>query len=224
MNSTITKRKSVRKYREEKLSNEVVDRINQQIKTILPLYDNITVDIEIVESVKGPFYVSAPYYLTFYSEIKDGYLENIGFIGQKLSLFLTENGIGSCWLGMAKPKSKGTLPFIICMAFGLPDEQLFRELKDFNRKPLSEISRGEDQRLESARLAPSGMNLQNWYFIVDNSRIDCYTKKKVVSGKMGLIDLGIALSHIAIESTDFSFSRIESYSEIKNYSYVGSVL
>ena len=69
------------------------------------------------------------------------------------------------------------------MAFGKPAEPLYRELSEFKRKPLAEISEGSDERLEAARLAPSGMNVQNWYFIAkDGISIYDFKLKLVFNG------------------------------------------
>ena len=96
-----------------------------------------------------------------------------------MDLFLSESGIGSCWLGASKPEEKETsaLPHVICMSFGRPAEPLHRARSEFKRKPLAEISEGVDERLEAARLAPSAVNAQNWYFAAMNGKIHCYRKK-----------------------------------------------
>lgn len=62
------------------------------------------------------------------------------------------------------------------MAFGYPSEELFRNVSDFRRRSLIEISEGADSRLEAARIAPSGMNSQNLFFCV-NGIIYVYRKK-----------------------------------------------
>jgi len=178
MNETIRKRKSIRKYDMAKLDNSILEKLQEQINTVIPLFPNIRFSIEIADKTKGLFNVSAPHYLILGSEEKDGYLENIGFIGQQLDLFFSEKGLGCCWLGVSKPllKEASPLPFVICISFGKPAEPLYRELSDFKRKPLSEISEGADDRLEAARLAPSGINAQNWYFIAVDDKIHCYCK------------------------------------------------
>ena len=45
----------------------------------------------------------APHFLAFFSEVKDGYAANAGFMMQQMDLFLSANGIGSCWQGGPKP-------------------------------------------------------------------------------------------------------------------------
>lgn len=230
MNETILKRKSVRNYDLAPLDATTLDKVRAQIERVKPLYSDIKYSVEIANKTKGMLGAKAPHYLLFGSEEKDGAYENIGFIGQQLSLFFTESGLGSCWLGSSKPEEKedSALPFVICMAFGKPAESLHRTLSEFKRKPLSEISEGTDKRLEAARLAPSGINLQNWFFIAENGKIHCYRKKPnpligFILEKMGRIDMGIALCHIAEESNSFSFEKESGVPERKGYIYSGTV-
>src|SRR5690606_38406218 len=99
------------------------------------------------------------------------YLTNAGYILQQLDLYLSANGLGSCWLGIAKPTKDESffsgLKFVITLAFGKPAEKLHRnEIGEFNRLPLDKIrdAVGMDNLLEPARLAPSANNSQRWYF------------------------------------------------------------
>jgi len=230
MNEIIRKRKSVRKYETAALDDMTLAKIREKIESVAPLYPDIRYSIEIVSKTKGIFGIAAPHYLIFSSEEKDGSFENIGFVGQQMSLFFTESGIGSCWLGMAKPEERksDSLPFVISMAFGKPAEPLYRELSGFKRKALPEMSEGTDPRLEAARLAPSGMNAQNWYFIADSGKIHCYRKKPggllgLMGAKLGGIDMGIALCHIASESESFTFTQDAGAPERKNLIYAGTV-
>jgi len=114
------------------------------------------------------------------------------------------------------------------MAFGKPIESPHRSASEFKRKPLSEMSEGDDKRLEAARLAPSGMNAQNWFFVADGGKIHCYRKKPnpllgFMTGKLGCIDMGIALCHIMTESDGFTFSKESNAPERKGFIYMGTV-
>ena len=230
MNEIIRMRKSIRKYDLAGVDDVTLEAVRAQIDKVAPLYPDIRYSIEIAEKTKGAFGVKAPYYLLFRSEEKDGSLENIGFIGQQMDLFFSGSGLGACWLGMAKPEGNvvSTLPFVICMAFGKPAEPLYRDVSEFKRKPLNVVSEGEDERLEAARLAPSGMNAQNWYFVADNGKIHCYRKKSksmlgFMTGRLSHIDMGIALCHIAEESENFSFVIEADVPFRKGYVYAGTV-
>ena len=230
MNEIISKRKSIRKYNPAKLDESILQKVRGQIEKLKPLYPDIKYSIEIVDKTKGIFGIAAPHYLVFFSEEKEGHLENIGFLGQQMDLFLSSEGLGACWLGMAKPEEKeaSSLPHVISMAFGKPAEPLHRDFPEFKRKPLAAISEGDDERLEAARLAPSAVNAQHWLFVATNGKIHCYRKKAnpllgFIYDKLHCIDMGIALCHIARESDDFHFSKEAGVSERKGYVYTGTV-
>lgn len=223
----IYKRKSIRKFNQEPLGAETLDAVQSKIAGLIPLYPQINYSIEIVAETKGMFGISAPHYLVFRSENAKGAYENIGFVGQQMDLYFSENGLGCCWLGMAKPtaqKSSG-MPFVICMAFGKPAEELHRTAAEFKRKTLAEISEGGDARLEPARLAPSGMNAQGRFFIAADSKIHCYRKKSLMAPeRLSRIDMGIALYHIALASESFSFVCEDNPPVRKGFSYCGTVV
>ena len=149
------------------LDAATLDKVRAQIMSLTPLYPDIRYSIEIVSKTKGISNIKAPHYLVFGSEDKDDAYVNIGFLGQQMDLFFSGSGLGTCWLGASKPEEKdaGGLPPLICMSFGKPAEPLHRALSEFKRKSLTEISEGADKRLEAARLAPSAVNAQNWYYI-----------------------------------------------------------
>ena len=234
MNEIIRGRKSIRKFDMTPLPADTLEAVRAQIGGVKPLYPHIKYAIGIAGKTKGMFNIKAPHYLVFSSAEMDGAPENIGFIGQQLDLWLSASGLGACWLGVAKPdetesREAGGLPHMICMAFGKPAEPLHRELSQFNRKALAEISEGEDSRLEAARLAPSGMNAQNWYFVAQDGKIHCYCKqlnplKALMLGKMAPIDLGIAICHIAEETSEFRFAKEADAPERKGYTYYGTVM
>ena len=229
MNAYIEKRKSVRKYKAELLDKEILDKIQCKIDNIQPLFTDVAYSATIVPQKFPPKKHNAPYFLILRGTQSEKGLENVGFIGQQISLYLTELGIGS-YFRMGQPENigNGALPYIICIAFGKPDEPLLREKSEFKRKSLSEISNGNDKRLEYARLAPSGLNAQDWYFSASNGQIHCYRKKpnfllKAIKNKLNPIDMGIALAHIYETSESFSFEQANFYPIVDGYIYVGTV-
>ena len=225
MNEIIRKRKSIRKYDLTPLDSSILEKVREQIENVTPLYPEIKYSIEIIEKTKGLFNIKAPHYLVLNSEDKEGSYENIGFIGQQIDLFFSESGLGSCWLGASKPDN-AEIKCIVCMSFGKSAEPLYRTHSEFKRKPLSKVSEGTDERLEAARLAPSGMNMQNWFFDAKDKKIHCYKKKSLLGfiDKLAGIDIGIAIYHIAAESKDFYFTKDSKASEKKGYIYVGTVI
>jgi len=229
----IFKRKSVRKYDEAPLDAETLGKILAFAQKLKPLYPEIKTSFEMTDSVKGLFSIKAPHYFLICSEARGEYLENAGYMWQQMDLYLSSQGLGSCWLGMAKPTAEisTALPLVITQAFGKPAEAPHRDLNGFKRKSTDEISSGNDSRLEAARLAPSATNSQNWFFEASEGMIHVYRKKlnpalEMIYGKMNRIDAGIALCHLRYateqEEREFRFER-QPDRDMKGYIYVGTV-
>ena len=229
--SAIWKRKSVRQYDKTPLGEDELGRILQYANKLTPLYPHIATAHELVPAVSNILPVKTPHYFLIASETTDGYLENIGFMFQQMDLYLSDSGLGACWLGMAKPSAgmKTELPFVIAFAFGKAAENPHRDLSEFNRKPLTDIADGEDARIEAARLAPSAMNNQNWFFAAHDGKIDVFQKKAPLAPleKKNKIDVGIALCHLCVATEQlgqtFTFAQ-EPSKEKKGYVYTGTVL
>lgn len=229
----IYQRKSVRKYKPELVDESTLEKISQFISTIKPLFPNIKVKTEFTqkENIRCILPWKTEQVITIMSEEKDGYLENVGFMFQQLDLYLQSIGLGSCWLGMGSLKGKEVekgFVFVIMIAFGIPDEEIKRNnISEFKRKELCEITDRVDKRLECARLAPSAINSQPWYFTHDGEYIHAYQKdslfKRMILHKKNQIDMGIALAHIFIENPNtFEFVKLPNAPLIKNTTYTGS--
>lgn len=225
----IYKRKSTRSYEMTPLSDETLEKIENYSKELKPLDDNIKTYFKIVDNKNVRLFLpwKAPHYIAIFSEQKEGYLRNVGFIYQQLDLYIQSLGIGSCWIGMGKYKPKDP-NFVILIGFGKTKKDLYREHSEFKRKTLSEISDYEDIKLEPARLAPSGTNDQPWYFIHNKDSFDVYCKihgiiKKFTNSKMNKIDIGIAIGHIYVSNPDtFEYYINSDFKELKGFYYVGS--
>lgn len=235
---SITKRKSTRKYLPEMLSREQLTEIMAFVAAMKPLHPEIKTRIELagVADVKGMVSAKSPHYLLLYSENREGYLPNAGFLLQQADLYLSSQGLGSCWLGMAKTTApdRDGLKYVIMLAFGKAQGDPHRSsISEFNRRPLSEISSGNDDRLEAVRLAPSATNSQPWYFVCDGGDIHIYRKKlgklkAAMYGTMNQIDMGIALCHMWLTSEHtnrkFSFSIQEDMMPpVDGYEWLGTV-
>jgi len=214
---TIFKRKSIREYDLTPLDEHTLAEIMAHTNALKPMYDDIKIEVKLLsqKDVKGLFLAKAPHYLAVFSEAKDGYLTNVGFILQQMDLFFSANGLGSCWQGMPKPTKEildsSKLKFVILLAFGKPKERLHREsVSEFKRKPLGEITdvKAADELLEPARLAPSAMNRQQWFFTGSASTIHAYRAKSsfltaFMFERMSKISMGIAICHVWIAAKHF---------------------
>jgi len=233
LNEAIYKRKSTRKYHPVTVEKQTLQDIEGFLAKLTPLYPDIKVSFRIVnrENVNSLTLVKAPHYVVVSSENKKGCFVNAGFMLQQVDLYSSSIGLGSCWLGTGKPTAgvDDDKDYVIMLAFGKALESPHRELAEFKRKSLNEISDGADERLEVMRLAPSARNLQNYYFTTNGNIIHAYCgtagfiAKKTFT-KLHEIDVGIALAHLHITNSDsFRFFQEENPKEIKGYYYIGSV-
>lgn len=208
----IVKRKSIRKFNMETLTEETIHDIENRVKNLAALQGDIRTEITLLphDAVKGLLAIKAPHYLLIFSEKKKGYLENAGYMLQQMDLYLSSMGLGTCWLGMAKPTSGfnnvSPLPFVIAMAVGTPAEPLHRNTEaEFKRKLKVEICSTpyHSQIIEAARLAPSATNSQPWRFrttpeAVHAYRVNVNLFKAWLYERMNQIDMGIALCHLQL--------------------------
>ena len=227
----ISRRKSVRRYLPEPVDGATLQKIETFIAAAKPLYPHIRVQAKIVgrDKVKSLMPWISPQVIAVYSEEVEGCFENVGFLFQQVELYLQTLGLGACWIGLGKVEEAcDDLPFVIFLAFGYPKGEGQRALSEFKRKPLAEIADRADERLEPARLAPSSVNNQPWYFVHDGDVIHTYCAKQGLIktktlGEMHLIDMGIALAHMYVANPEtFRFFKTEQVGEHKGYAYVGS--
>ncbi|MGZ7133820.1 MAG: nitroreductase family protein [Halobacteriota archaeon] len=239
----IFQRKSIRKYDLDPLDEDTLKEIRDHLKTLKPLHKDIKIEFTILspDVVIRRTMRKAPHYIAVFSEVKEGYLSNVGFMLQQMDLFFSANGLGSCWQGIPTLKKEGLtsshLKFIMLMPFGKPEETLHRtKTSQFKRKSLQEISdiKGADDLLETARLAPSARNAQEWFFTGDEHLIHAYYRKPsfipgILIKKYPPIDMGISLYHLKLgaehfgKNTEIIFDNPQD-NNLSDYEYVASLL
>lgn len=234
--SSIFTRKSCRKYDMTPLSPETLQQIEDFIPKVQPLLPGSELSYKIVgpEAVKGLGIAKAPHYLMISG--KEQPLRNTcaGFLFQHVELSLYQMGLAARWLNGVRTKQEDP-DHIIGIAFGRPAEPGTRKHEEFDRKPVGEIANGDDPRLEAVRLAPSGMNAQPWYFIVEGGVVHVYYKQSL-GGIMGKLyhltnlDAGIALCHMEVASAhegkpfQFTPDGKNAPAPPKDFTYLGTVL
>lgn len=230
LNDMIYHRKSCRSYTGVPVDSAMLETI--KAFPMKPLYPEIKVHWDIVprKQVKCICPWTTPQLITIYSEETDGWLENAGFLFQQMDLYLQSLGLGACWLGMGRMNPKTTtvvagMKFVIMLAFGHPrGDQLRYDRKDFKRKALKQITDQLDPRLESARLAPSAVNSQPWYFTHEGDKIHAYRIPNDRLNYMNQIDMGIALAHLYMANQEaFRFFKTEDAPVMPGYDYTGSI-
>jgi nitroreductase len=239
----IFKRKSIRKYDPAQLDQNRLEEISKNLNALKPMTEEIKTEFKIIspDQVTRKGMNKAPHYIAAFSEAKDNYKANIGFMLQQMDLHFSATSTGSCWLGIPQPTKKAkeasNLEFIILMSFGNPEETLHRtSTSQFKRKPLAEITNieGADELLEPARLAPSAINLQNWYFTGDKNLIHAYSAKAgflrgIVGGSYFPLNMGIAICHLQLAAehlgwkTKIVFEKETDKNPPKDQEYIASL-
>ena len=222
----IFKRKSFHLFRnvgDEKVTPAELAEIEKAYRDFAPLYPEIGTAIRIVPAQTVNVKRDAEYCILIYSEKKDNYLMNAGYIGEQLDLWLVKHDIGSLWFGIGKPDEPtfNGMDFVIMIAVHkVSDEAKFRkDMFKAKRKPLSETWSGDGLGVaDIVRFAPSACNTQPWYSENKNGELTVYRYKK--PGKRGImpvaavayynrIDIGIYLCilEICLHKNGIRFER-----------------
>lgn len=190
----IFKRKSFHKFDEIKaVSEEELKAIEEFLLNVTPLYDDIKVKTKIVKERETTCNRGAEYCVLFYSEKKDNYLHNVGYIGEQLDLFLTSMDIGTLWFGIGRPNEKTLdgLSYAIMIAFAKkPDGPWRRDMFAAKRKTMPEIWNGpEPEYANIVRFTPSACNSQPWFVESSDKGLTIYRCRK--PGKVGIMPIAM---------------------------------
>lgn len=222
----IFKRKSFHLFNgvgSDKLTQSELDEIQNTFGKLDSLYPETKTAIRIVPSEKVSLKRDAEYYILIYSEKKENYLMNVGYIGQQLDLWLVKHNIGTLWYGIGKPDEStfNSLDFVIMIGIRkICDETKFRkDMFSAKRKPLEEVWSGDSLNVaDIARFAPSACNSQPWYVENKDGELTIFRFKKPC--KIGImspsaasyfnrIDIGIYLCilELCLQQNGIAFEK-----------------
>lgn len=225
----IYKRKSFHLFRnigDEVISLQEIESIKKAYQTFAPLYSDIRTEIEIVPADVTTCKRGQQYCVLLYSEKKENYLQNIGYLGEQLDLYLVSKNIGTLWFGIGRTNVPlfEELEFVIMIAIAkIDDEKKFRkDMFKSKRKAIDEIWIGEQIEgiSDIVRFAPSACNTQPWIVEYNEPLLKVYRYKK--QGKRGImpadkvsyynqIDIGIFLCFLELcfehKGIDFECKR-----------------
>lgn len=229
----IFKRKSYHLFRDNKtrrgynldfhITDEEYADIYRAFSGFERLYPDIAIDMRIEDNELTSCARHQEKVILLYSEIKDNYLMNIGYVGEQLDLYLASKNIGSLWFGLNNKKmpDHNGLKYVIMIAIGkVPEESFRKNMFKAKRKDLSQIWQGDmlPGISDIIRFAPSACNSQPWKVIKDDGTVKVYRYvdliRKWVMPLHGLlhynhIDIGIFLCflELCLEHNDISFER-----------------
>ncbi len=189
----IFKRKSFHLFRNvgnESINEDELNDIQNAYSDLTPLNPEIKTAIRIVPEKETNCKRGGEYCVLLYSEKKDGYLQNIGYLGEQLDLYLVSRNIGTLWFGIGKTQEKTfqDMEFVIMFSIRkISDDTKFRkDMFKSKRKRVEEIWEGEQIMgvTDIVKFAPSACNSQPW-LVKNNGELSVYRYKK--PGKRGIM-------------------------------------
>ena len=219
----IMMRHSVRSFSDDSIPASVLDEIFNYIKSVDNLFQG-DVSIYLVRKEDLPPDVKlgtygmikgGKYYLIGVSGPEDNDKLALGYMLEKVVLFLTDKGLGSVWLGgtFSRPEFEKTVSILgnqkvqIVIPFGYEGgkKTLLGMLAGNNRskrKSFEELFSVKKEEageyflpLEMLRQAPSGVNRQPWACLVKEKEVDFYLTEQT---NLSHIDMGIGLAHFLL--------------------------
>ena len=217
----IFKRKSFHLFKDTGvITDDEMQRLNDFLHVVKPLNAEIKTEIHIVPESETTCKRGGQFCILFYSESKDEYLRNIGYIGEQIDLYLASQNIGALWFGIGKPKDRkiNGLDYVIMISIAkMPEDKFRKDLFKSKRKPLSEIWKGSPLGVaEIVRFTPSACNTQPWIVENNNSSLMVYRYKK--PGKRGIMPVEKVRYYNKIDMGIFLFI-LETCLEHENYTY-----
>ena len=217
----IFKRKSFHIFKDtDTLTGDEIQELKHFINTVKPLNAEIKTEIYIVPESETTCKRGGQYCILFYSETKDEYLRNIGYMGEQIDLYLASQDIGALWFGIGKPKDMQVngLDYVIMISIAkMPLDKFRKDMFKSKRKPLTEIWNGNTFGIaEIVRFTPSACNTQPW--IVENTGCDLTVYRFKKPGKRGIMPADKVRYYNKIDMGIFLF-MLETCLEHENYTY-----
>jgi len=239
----IQSRTSWRTYSKEKIGKmeraKLEEFIQRDIKTPFGAKPRFTIiDYESGEQKLGTYgYIKdAQHFIAGAVRKQPMSIEDYGYALEKIILYATELGLGTCWLGgtfnrQGFTKAMGLnddeqMPAVTPVGYKAERrgmEKIMRwTISSRNRKPWSQIffekEKGAPLTLDKAgiystafemvRLAPSASNGQPWMLILDEDTVHFYHKGKTEYDVLRQLDLGIAFSHFELTMNELGVNGV----------------
>lgn len=215
LSEAIYKRRSIRSYIQEPLADSEIEGLVDFLSGLTPPGEEIDWNfdtlpyLDMVKICSREPWLKAPHYLVLRAERKFFSLQLCGWLGEMGVLWLTTQGIASCWMGnlAVDPAQdfEGSLPFVGAIAFGRSEEPFGDGF--FNRLPAEKTCFGRYTEfrniMDAARFAPSALNRQPCAFVADErDSIHVYRKKVFMNNPVtsynNSLDAGCAMAHLEV--------------------------
>ena len=202
------------------LTDTDIQKCEEFIRTIKPLISEIKTEICIVPENETTCKRGGQYCILFYSETKDNYLANTGYMGEQIDLYLASQNRGALWFGIGKPHNlhRNGLDFVIMITIAkMPENKFRKDMYSSKRKPVSKIWTGNTLGIaDIVRFTPSACNSQPWIVENTGNELQVYRYKK--PDRIGIMPAAKVRYYNKIDIGIFLF-MLETCLEHENYTY-----
>lgn len=200
-------RHTVRKYKEDALSKDVVDTLNKKIEAINK-ENNLAIKLMVNEThsimgiAKALMCKNVNNYFIMAGEDTEETNELLGYYGAYLMLLSQTLGLNTWWVGgmfnrsVSKYVEGKKVIGIIAVGYGENQGVQHKMGKSFNDvvEDDSEVTDWFKEGVKAALYAPTAMNAQDFKFSLNGNKVKAVGKK----GSFGETDLGIAKYHFEL--------------------------
>lgn len=205
----MNERHSVRRYKDEALTesdvnklNSFIDDINKESGLRFVLVTNEPKAFTGAMASYGHFSGCTDYIVVFGEKGRD---EAVGYFGEKIVLYAQSIGINSCWVALTfskksipvKPEKNEKFYIVISLGYGVHNG------RPHKNKPLSQLCSYEGEApewfnkgMDAVLTAPTAINQQKFRFQLKDGKVTA----KALMGPCSKIDLGIAKYHFELGS------------------------
>ena len=237
LHEAIEARHSVRAYKDQPMSEELVQRLEEEI-AVVNQKGNLHVQFILNEPkafqgtiAKYGKFRNVKNYLVMAGQIADDLDERVGYYGEHLVLLAQALGLNTCWVGLSYTKVPGTYVLdedekIVCyIAIGYGETQgvghKIKTVEQVSRSAVRTLGSFADasdatpswfrRGVEAALLAPTAVNQQKFsfeYLGMKDGRHQVRSKKGFSLIGYTQIDLGIAKYHFEVGAGKDNFEWV----------------
>lgn len=195
---TIFTRRQVRNYLSPPVPKDSLEHILAYASTAEQLTGQHA-DFKLLPAAEVSANQGASHYLLGFCDNSPSAYANVGYVLQKVDLYIQSMALGSGYFMNIKPKNEMER-FCIGLAIGKTDIPARISESEFKRKPLNRVSAEDNAVSRAVRLAPSSLNSQPWELKFEPGKVtvkDAGTgiSRLILKNKLNKIDIGIAARH-----------------------------
>jgi len=213
----IKTRHSVRAYKDQKISSDVLNKLQNEIAMC---NEESGLNIQLITDEPNAFsgfmarygkFTGVKNYIALIGKRDDSLDEKLGYYGERIVLMASMLGLNTCWVaasfskGKAKYKTEKGEKLVCVISLGYGETQGIPH----KSKPLESLCKVEEtmpgwfeKGMKAAQLAPTAINQQKFLFTLSDNTVNA----KATGGFYSKLDLGIVKYHFEVGAGKDNFT------------------